>query len=578
MPPAPASRASGACASCGARIEAGQRYCLECGERFGSRSPELLALLRRVGPARGGGAARDESGAPGAAAAAAPGATRDAAAAPGAGAAAAPGARRPRGLAALNARLSALRLPSPRVSALLVLGFVGFGVVLGAAAGSRVDDTLAASRSPHLKLVLPATSGGATATEAPAAASEPPAAEAEPTPEAAAPEASTPAATPTPAAKAPASSGGGKSSEGEAEGGGGSSSAGAAKLPAIAHVFVIMLSDEPYAAAFGPESKAPYLARTLERRGELLPRYYAVAHEQLANGIALLSGQGPTAATAANCPTYEAVTPATAGAEGQVLGEGCVYPASTETLLGQLRSKQLPWRAYVQGIEEGSGAPPACAHPALGQPDPSSATPPPAQPYATFRNALVYFEGIASAPSCAAQDVGLSALSGDLASARSTPSFAYIVPDRCHDGSPGPCPGGAPGGLAAADGFLEQVVPKIVSSKAYKEGGLLVITTDEAPSSGEFADSSSCCGQPRFPNLPPPTGAAAGLAPEGGGQVGALLLSPFVKPHTISQEPYDHFSLLRTVEDLFSLKHLGYAAGAKVPAFAPSLFVAKPSG
>ena len=66
-----------------------------------------------------------------------------------------------------------------------------------------------------------------------------------------------------------------------------------------------MLDDEPYATVFGPASPAHYLTGTLENKGELLLRYYAVAHEQLANGIALLSGQGPTPQTAQNCPTYE---------------------------------------------------------------------------------------------------------------------------------------------------------------------------------------------------------------------------------------------------------------------------------
>jgi len=85
-----------------------------------------------------------------------------------------------------------------------------------------------------------------------------------------------------------------------------------------------------------------------------------------------------------------------------------------------------------------------------------------------------------------------------------------------------------------------------------------VITVDEAPSSGEFADSSGCCGQPSYPNLPAAT--AAGLSPRGGGTVGALLLSPLIKGGATSQEPYSHFSLLRTIEDLFAVSHLGYAA------------------
>jgi hypothetical protein len=168
---------------------------------------------------------------------------------------------------------------------------------------------------------------------------------------------------------------------------------------------------------------------------------------------------------------------------------------------------------------------------------------------------------------CAADDVGLDRLKHDLASTAATPSFSYIAPDGCHDGSPTPCAPGAPAGLAPADGFIKQVVPEIMGSTAYKDGGLLVITVDEAPSGGEFGDSSSCCGAPQFPNL-----AAAAGSPRGGGTVGALLLSPFIKGAATSQEPYNHFSLLRTIEDLFALKHLGYAGLAKVAPFEASIF------
>jgi hypothetical protein len=181
----------------------------------------------------------------------------------------------------------------------------------------------------------------------------------------------------------------------------------------------------------------------------------------------------------------------------------------------------------------------------------------------------VYFHSVTDSSSCRSDDVGLGKLSADLSSSARTPSFSYIVPDRCHDGSPDPCTPGAPAGMPAADGFLKSVVPQILRSEAYRNSGLLVITVDEAPTSGELQDSSSCCGQPRFPNLPAP---AAGLSRSGGGAVGALLLSPFVKGATTSQEPYNHFSLLRTVEDLFGLRHLGYAGASGASSFEPSLF------
>jgi hypothetical protein len=250
-----------------------------------------------------------------------------------------------------------------------------------------------------------------------------------------------------------------------------------------------------------------------------------------------------------------------------------VYPRATRTLAGQLQAKHLGWRAYVQGLDEPGAAQGACGHPALGAADPSAASPPAASAgsYATFRNPFVYFHSLTDTPACAANDVGLDKLGSDLAGARA-PSFAYVVPDRCDDGNPTPCAPGKPGGMAPADSFLQRVVPKILASRAYKHGGLLVITVDEAPSSGEFADSSSCCGQPRFPNLPPPAGASASISPSGGGQVGALLISPFVKGGGTDQGTYNHFSLLRTVEDLFGLPRLGYAGGAEVSSFSASLF------
>lgn len=317
-----------------------------------------------------------------------------------------------------------------------------------------------------------------------------------------------------------------------------------------------MLSDEPYATAFGPASPAHYLTGTLEKKGELLVRYYGVAHEGLADGVAMLSGQGPTGATAANCPTYTGLSSTGAGADGQVLGQGCVYPASTKTLMGQLTAKKLTWKAYVEGLgENGVGA---CVHPQVGAPDPSATV---AGGYQTWRNPFVYFKGIMESPSCVSHDVGMKALQSDLTSSGSTANFSYIAPGAEKTS-----------GMAGADTFLKKVVPEILASKAYKKDGLVAITVDQAPTTGEYADSSSCCGQPKFPNLTAPTGAAA-LAPPGGGQVGMLLLSPFIKKGgALVQDTYNHFSFLATVEQLFGLPKLGYAGLAEVKSLSASLF------
>jgi len=480
---------------------------------------------------------------------------------------------KPRGLAAFAAGLAAVRVPSLKVSAALVLAMLGFGVLVGEAERSSVQDTLLASRRPQLRVIVPARRAPASSSAGESSEASGGGSEAEaPESEAAATPTPAPASTPAPAAAQPESSAPEASREGAGES---TAPKPATKLPAIKHVFVIMLSDEPYASVFGPESPAHYLVKQLEPKGALLAHYDAVAHEQLANEIALLSGQGPTLETAANCPTYSAIVPATKGAQGQVIGNGCVYPATTRTLPGELSAKHLTWRAYVEGMGEVQGASTGCARPLLGAPDPGSAPGASGGPYATFINPFLYFSSLSEAPACVSHDVSISRLKHDLASVKRTPSFTYIAPSRCDDGDTVACTAGAPAGLAPTDAFLKRVVPEITSSKAYKRSGLLVITVDEAPSSGAFADSSSCCGQPTFPNLGTLTLTPAGR-PRGGGAVGALLLSPFIKGPVTSQEPYNHYSLLATIEDIFNLKHLGYSGLAAVKPVEPGIFIETP--
>jgi phosphatidylinositol-3-phosphatase len=539
-------------------------------------------------------------------------------------------------------------LPPPWVRGLLVLVFLGFGVFIGSVTSSSAG-TQDASAQAHLRLVLPAAAAagaggsGASAGAIPptSTSSVPPPASShvtpEATPEVASPKtASTksPKTAPTKPSKTPTPSGASQGSSGASQG---SSGAAAGKLPPIKHVFLIALADQPYAAVFGPASKASYLSHTLEHRGELLVRYYAVAHDELANGIALLSGQGPTAQTALNCPTFADIASPSVGAQEQVTGNGCVYPRSTETLMGQLAAKHLTWRAYVEGMggtagagggagtagagtagagtagastagggastagESGAGGGSgtaggsgACVHPTLGAADPTVGAAPPAsttpgaaaqgtpanqaaagEEYTTFRNPFMYFHSVIdSPPACAADDTGIEQLGSDLKSVKRTPTLSYIVPSLCDDGSPTPCAPGKPAGMGPADAFLQKVVPEIMASKAYKNGGLLAITVDQAPATGIEADSSSCCGQPRFPSLPAPAPLPGGgkLPPSGGGQVGALLLSRFVKAGNVDQDPYNHFSLLRTIEDLFGLKHLGYAGASGIESFNAAVF------
>jgi hypothetical protein len=278
----------------------------------------------------------------------------------------------------------------------------------------------------------------------------------------------------------------------------------------------------------------------------------------------LISGQAPTLATQAGCPTFTDVLPGSPRADGQVLGQGCVYPASVPTLAGQLEAKGLSWKGYMEDmgndpVRDGGRT---CAHPAIGATDRTQRAAADDQ-YATRHNPFMYFHSIIDKPAtCAARNVPLTALPDDLARAQTTPNLSFITPDLCHDGHDDTCADGGPGGLATADAFLRSWVPKITGSPAFRRDGLLIVTFDEGG-----ADSSACCGERHGPNTEAP-GLDGG---RGGGRIGAVMLSPFISPGTTTTYAYNHYSLLRSVEDIFGLPHLGYAAADGLRPFGDDL-------
>jgi hypothetical protein len=324
--------------------------------------------------------------------------------------------------------------------------------------------------------------------------------------------------------------------------------AGAASAPAappIKHVFVVVLENQDYATTFGPGSKAPYLSKTLVAQGQLLTHYYGIGHLSLDNYVAMVSGQSPNPDTQSDCQIYTEFLPGTIGADGQALGRGCVYPAAVTTVADQLEAKGLTWKGYMEDMQT------PCQHPALNSHDGTQSATTDSQ-YAARHNPFVYFHSIIDRPACAQNDVPLGRLASDLQSASTTPNYVFVTPDLCNDAHDATCPDGGPGGLPAADAFLKTWVPRITGSEAFQDGGLLIVTFDE---SGSGADA--CCNEPSGPNTPNNGGETPG---NGGGRTGAVLISPFVKPGVANDTPYNHYSMLRSVEDIFGLEHLGYAA------------------
>lgn len=362
----------------------------------------------------------------------------------------------------------------------------------------------------------------------------------------------------------------------------GAGRAGPASTHRVGHVFVIVLENHGFEQTFGPGSEAPYLARALTRRGVLLSHYFATGHDSLDNYIAMLSGQAATPETRDDCTVFADFALSATTADGQAVGRGCVYPSSIKTLADQLTAQGLTWRAYLEDMGNDPAREAAtCGHPPVGAPDLTqdaeapSTTVPRGDQYAVRHNPFVYFHSIIDSPLCTTGVVELARLEGDLATEAATPNFAFIAPNLCNDAHDAPCVDGSPGGLVSADRFLQSWVPAIMASPAYRKDGLLIITFDEgdvvegrdAAGSREYTYAGEhCCNQQAGPNLAPfpqstvSDGSRYTYLDFGGERVGAVLLSPFLTPGTESATPFNHYSLLRTVEDVFGLGHLGYAA------------------
>ena len=342
-----------------------------------------------------------------------------------------------------------------------------------------------------------------------------------------------------------------------------------AATPPIKHVWIVVLENKDYEDSFGPDTEAPYLAHELTKTGQLLRNYYGTSHASLGNYITMVSGQAPNADTQGDCMTgFKDIFPGIVAPDGQVVGQGCIYPAAVKTIAGQLQEKGLTWRGYMEDMAATPGAPPSCRHPEIGDNDDTQSARAHDQ-YATRHNPFVYFHSIIDdRANCEGNDVDLKQLLEDVKSPATTPNYAFITPDLCNDGHDASCADGGPGGLQAADRFLQIWVPRILKSPGFSDSGLLIITWDEANIDPD--SSTACCDQPTGPNTPSP-----GILGPGGGRTGTVLISPFVQGGSVNDTSYNHYGLLRSTEDLFGLGHLGYAGNEGLKPFGDDVYNAK---
>ena len=261
---------------------------------------------------------------------------------------------------------------------------------------------------------------------------------------------------------------------------------GSGTLPNFSHVFLIVMENEESTGVMG-NNAAAYI-NTLATGHGLATQYFAVSHPSLPNYLALTAGS--TFGIASDCT-------------------GCYVNATN--IADQVESSGRSWKGYLESM-------------------PSSCYVGDAYPYMQKHNPFIYYNDVrTNAARCAEHVVPFTQLSTDLVNG-TVPNLAWITPNMCndmHDCS-----------IATGDAWLANVVPGILASSAFQNGGVLFITWDEGES------SAGCCGN------------------AAGGQVATLVIAPNGVAGLRSTIAETHYSLLRTIEDAWGLSALGQAASA----------------
>ena len=268
-----------------------------------------------------------------------------------------------------------------------------------------------------------------------------------------------------------------------------------ATLKNFQHVWVIMMENTGYSSLIG-NANAPWINQAAATYG-FAQKSYGVTHPSQANYVAITSGS-TQGVTNDNDVTIDATN-----------------------IVDQLESHGKTWTDYQQALG-------LCAtkldH-ACGN-----------QLYERKHNPFVSYTDVQSSPARMANVVDLSQLDTDLASGH-VADYNFIAPDQCHDmhgrgaAATDPCSFANEQSLiAAGDAFLSGLVDKITSSSSWNGNSVIFVTWDE--SDFPFGDISGCC-----------------TAVPGGGHVVTLTISASAHEARVSDTPYNHYSVLATIQD-----------------------------
>ena len=318
-------------------------------------------------------------------------------------------------------------------------------------------------------------------------------------------------------------------------------------VPRYDHVFVIVEENKDYAQILSPVA-APNIAGFAAKYGDAA-RFFGEGHPSEGNYVALLGGDnlGMHDDDAFYCKPLT-TEPYCGGARGA----GYVEHTVVERHLGQqLEELGLTWKGYYSDLPEpGSLA-------VVSAPRKSGGTSYPSALYASKHSGFLNFAAVQSDPKRAEHIVGFDQLDRDLLS-NQLPNFALIIPNQCDEmhGLLGPS---VPKGcnilstkslIRRGDRVLGELVARLQLTRAWasSKNMAIVITFDE----GSGGAREGCCGV-----TPKAT------SNFGGGRIPTVVITNHGPRGITDPTAYNHYSLLRTIEDAFGIdEHLRHAADA----------------
>jgi len=308
-------------------------------------------------------------------------------------------------------------------------------------------------------------------------------------------------------------------------------------IPRYQHIVEIMMENTSFSTIIG-NPLAPNLNALASKYG-LATDYFGVTHPSEPNYVANVGGSffGIQDDNNFYC------TPALANSDPTCTGTTVDHTINAPSLADQLTAKHLTWKGYFQNLPPTPATGPVKTGPNANGPYvfkwPSSTD----ALYASKHNPFVNFTGTQDAVANMVPDTQLGA---DLATGR-LPNFSYIVPDQCNDmHGTGGC-GDENTLISTGDAYVGTLVSEITHSAVWNRGtNAIVVTWDEDDFSDEGQPGTGCCG-----------------ADPGGGHVVTIVITNHGPRHLTDSTPYNHYSLLRTIEDAFGLPCLQNACDTK---------------